>query len=126
MIPFQSVVVAWKDTREAKRAAADALPLLGLSQRVTVVEIARETDLTDAHRRIQDVVVWLGSHGIKALPRAILSRGGTAAHLDKILEEQTADLVVAGGYGRSRLREWAFGGVTHDLLQGTRCALMSH
>ena len=65
MIPFQSVVVAWKDTREAKRAAADALPLLGLAQRVTVVEIAREADLADAYRRIQDVVVWLGSHGIK-------------------------------------------------------------
>jgi nucleotide-binding universal stress UspA family protein len=38
-----------------------------------------------------------------------------------------ADLIVAGGYGHSRLREWALGGVTQGLLQkATRCVLFSH
>jgi len=30
-----------------------------------------------------------------------------------------ADLIVSGGYGHSRLREWAFGGVTRRLLQAS-------
>ena len=41
--------------------------------------------------------------------------------------ELAADVVVAGAYGHSRLREWAFGGVTRDLLlQAQRCILVSH
>ena len=44
--------------------------------------------------------------------------GKTAAidSIDKVAAEIGADLVVAGGYGHSRLREWAFGGMTRSLL----------
>jgi nucleotide-binding universal stress UspA family protein len=38
-----------------------------------------------------------------------------------------ADLIVAGAYGHSRLGEWAFGGVTRDLLTSSPvCCLLSH
>jgi nucleotide-binding universal stress UspA family protein len=44
-----------------------------------------------------------------------------------IAKDLDADLVVAGAFGQSRLREWAFGGVTQDLLaRGERCTLVSH
>jgi nucleotide-binding universal stress UspA family protein len=33
-------------------------------------------------------------------------------------EKQKADLLVMGGYGHSRLREWLLGGVTYELLHG--------
>jgi hypothetical protein len=41
-LDLRNVVVAWKDTREARRAVEDALPLLMLADRVTVVEVASD------------------------------------------------------------------------------------
>jgi nucleotide-binding universal stress UspA family protein len=125
-IPFDRIVVAWKDTREARRAVVDALPLLALAKHVTVVEIENKADVTNALARVQDIVNWLALHGIAATPLAVPSHGDDASQIDGVLKQQEADLVVAGAYGHNRLREWAFGGVTHDLLRGGRCALLSH
>ena len=124
--PFQRVVIAWKDTREARRAIRDAMPLLRAALDVTVVEIASDSNEPEALDRVKDVVVWLESHGVKAVPLVSPSNGDDASCLDAILESQAADLVVAGAYGHSRLREWAFGGVTDSLLRTGRCALLSH
>jgi nucleotide-binding universal stress UspA family protein len=53
--------------------------------------------------------------------------GAEPTHLAAIAEEFEADLIVAGAFGHSRLREWAFGGVTRDLLvKAERCTLLSH
>jgi len=42
-------------------------------------------------------------------------------------EQETADLIVSGAYGHSRVREWLFGGVTQDLLNSTPIpCLLSH
>ena len=125
-VPFQRVVVAWKDTREARRAIRDAMPLLKAANEVTVVEIASDLDASEARRRVKDVCAWLESHNVKAIPLVSPLKGDDASCLDAILESQKADLVVAGAYGHSRLREWAFGGVTDSLLGTSRCALLSH
>jgi nucleotide-binding universal stress UspA family protein len=125
-LSFERVTLAWKDTREARRAAVDALPLLALASQVTVLEIAGDSELSIANGRVQDVADWLATHGISAAAQALPSRGDDAAEVEALLGEQDCDLVVAGAYGHSRLREWAFGGVTHTLLKGTRSALLSH
>ena len=125
-IQFERVVVAWKDAREARRAIRDAMPLLKAAKGITVVEIASDVDEPAALSRVKDVTVWLESHGVKAVPLVSPSKGDDASSLDAILESQAADLVVAGAYGHSRLREWAFGGVTDSLLRTGRCALLSH
>ena len=49
------VLVGWKDTRETRRAVSDALPLLKLAARVSVIEIAAQEDLAAAERHVQDV-----------------------------------------------------------------------
>ena len=125
-VPFQRVVVAWKDTREARRAIRDAMPLLKAAKEVTVVEIASAADEPAALNRVKDVATWLESHDVKAAALVLAANGNDASSLDAYLESQKADLVVAGAYGHSRLREWAFGGVTDSLLQTGRCALLSH
>lgn len=125
-VPLEKIVIAWKDTREARRAAVDALPLLALAKQVTVVEVAEKADVPTALRRAEDVVQWLAAQGVTAAPIAVASHGSDADSLEVLLKEQDCDLVVAGAYGHSRLREWAFGGVTHSLLQAERCALLSH
>jgi nucleotide-binding universal stress UspA family protein len=124
-IAFDRIVVAWKDTREARRAAMDAIPLLALAKHVMVLEIAEKDDVPTALGRVQDVAHWLELHGIKAVPLAVAAHGDDVAHLGRILKEQETDLIVAGAYGHTRLREWAFGGFTRDLLQSGRCALLS-
>ena len=123
---LEQVVVAWKDTRESRRAVSDALPLLRAAKHITVVEIAPTNDMSNAQTRVTDVANWLERHGIKANPIASPAHGTDADCLDAILEKSNADLVIAGAYGHSRLREWALGGVTESLLRTGRCALLSH
>ncbi len=119
--------VAWKDTREARRAIVDALPLLKASEHVSVAGLAREEALPHVLAHLEDVVGWLGSHGVLAKPLPASCPGDDADRLYEIFNDEGADLVVAGAYGHNRLREWALGGVTGDLLLcEDRCAFLSH
>jgi nucleotide-binding universal stress UspA family protein len=121
------VMVAWKDTREARRAALDALPLLKLARFVAVAEIAAGEDLPAARARVDDVSRWLAGHGVAAEPMAVALQQDDAEQLGSLARKSGANMIVAGAYGHSRLREWAFGGVTRTLLQhGQCCALLSH
>jgi nucleotide-binding universal stress UspA family protein len=126
IVPFERITLAWKDSREARRAATDALPLLARARTVSILEVAGKADLPFAQGRVEDVAGWLARHGITALPLAVPSQGDDAHTLAAFLDEHNSDLVVAGAYGHTRLREWAFGGVTRELLSGGRCALLSH
>ena len=124
----EHVVIGWKDTREARRAVQDALPFLHEASRVTVVEIYESGEESTAQEHIDDVVRYLARHRITAIPRVVLhQQGSDAAELIKLAQEESADLIVTGAYGHSRLGEWIFGGMTRDLLATSSiCCLMSH
>jgi len=127
LLDLRKAVVAWKDTREARRAAADALPLLAKAQDVLVVEACARDDVAAAQERTADVVQWLKTHGISARSMAIPHIGSDLDGLYGVLAQEKCDLLVAGAYGHTRLREWVFGGVTMDLLmRGEQCVLLSH
>lgn len=113
----ESAVVAWKDAREARRAVADAIPFLASAEQVSVVTVASEID-EQVSGSMDDVVAFLAGHGIAAEPELIASDDESAA-LFEFIERSGATLVVSGAYGHSRLREWAFGGVTRSLLDET-------
>ena len=125
-----NIVVAWKDTREARRAVSDALPFLKNAQSVLLVEISDSTEAAPAARqRLADVGDHLRRHGIEAevMVVAEAKNGSAADQLLDIAAQQEADLIVVGGYGHSRLKEWVFGGFTRALLAQTRHAvLFSH
>jgi nucleotide-binding universal stress UspA family protein len=122
---LERVVIAWKDRREARRAVLDAMPLLQMAAQVVVVEIAAEDGLAEARTHIDDVVDWLKRHRVVAESLVPIATGDDALQLNEIVQE--GDIIVAGAYGHSRMREWAFGGVTRDiLLRGRHCALVSH
>jgi nucleotide-binding universal stress UspA family protein len=124
----ERVVVAWKDTREARLAVRDALPLLREASSVAVVEIADPGDEKQAQARVDDVAGYLARHGVAGTAATAAYPAGPAfAELILIAEEMNADLIVAGGYGHSRLGEWIFGGVTQGLLASSPvCCLLSH
>ena len=126
-IGFDRILVGWKDTRETRRAVADALPLLKKATFVTVVEIALESEMVQARRHLDQVVEWLKGHGVTAQSIGAVSAGHDSRHLAEIGREQKADLMVAGAYGHNRLREWMLGGVTRDLLTRPEgCSFVSH
>lgn len=124
----ETVVVAWKNTRECRRAVADALPFLRRAKEVVVLAVCKTDEAEAAEAETADVVANLASHGVKARalvttvqPESVVEELKRVAHLNE------ADLIVAGAYGHSRVREWAFGGVTDELLHRPGCfVLMSH
>jgi len=125
---LNSVVVAWKDTREARRAINDALPLLHKAREVVVVELIESAaDQAAAKTRVDDVARWLVRRQVNASSIATKALIGVTDRLTILAQDEGADVIVAGAYGHSRFQEWVFGGVTRDLLKQRKCsALLSH
>lgn len=127
VLGFDTAVIGWKDTREARRAVADALPLLRRTAQVLVVEIAAEDECGEAQTRVDDVAAWLERHGVQAEALARPGPKGNEDGLQDIADQYRADFIVAGAYGHSRLREWALGGMTRRLITHPgRCSVLSH
>ena len=122
------IAIAWKDVREARRAVRDALPFLQQAETVAVIGISEMNERDRAPDHLQDVAGYLIRHGIEAVAvRTKPAEGTVVEPLLRAAYDEDADLIVAGAYGRSRLGEWVFGGVTRDLLaQGSVCCLLSH
>lgn len=114
---INKVLVGWKDTREARRAVADAMPFLQMAQEVRVITI--NNDATETWNSLNDVVAFLSFHGVKAKAEVFpeKSDGGTIAD---VADAVHADLIISGAYGHSRFTEWIFGGATRSLLENDR------
>jgi nucleotide-binding universal stress UspA family protein len=112
------VLVAWNASREAARAAADALPFLRSAELVQVLVVDAEPHATGhGEEPGADIAQHLLRHGAKVDVRRLSSGGQDVGRL--ILSEATAfgaDLVVMGAYGHSRLTEFVFGGATRTAL----------
>lgn len=123
----KNVVIAWNGDREARRAVHDALPLLKRAEKVTIfVFSSAYIDLRAAATRL---VEHLSRHDVTAQVSDWTNTGDITAveALFASLDTQTADLLVAGAFGHSRVFESLFGSVSLDLLrQPVLPALMSH
>jgi nucleotide-binding universal stress UspA family protein len=109
-------VVAWKNTRESRRALADAVPLLMRFAAVTLVHVSEGRN---DEASIEEAAAFLEHHGIAARQKS-LPRDPSASPADQIARlavDRSADLIVLGAFGHSRAREWIFGGVTADFLR---------
>jgi nucleotide-binding universal stress UspA family protein len=120
------IVVAWKDTRESRRAVRDALPFLRDAERVTIVEASEHA--ARGRTSIDDVADYLKRHKVIVATKTYLTtKKSVADEILRFAREESADLIVAGGYGHTLLGEWIFGGVTRDLLaHAPVCCLFSH
>ena len=121
------VLVAWKNTREAARALRDSLPLLEAAREVTLVEFGELPTRGADDSTIDSAAAWLRSHGVPVRVRRDPNLRSVGDRLLSLAAELGCDLIVAGGYGHSRLREWALGGVTRQLLlEAPLPTLLSH
>ena len=111
------VMVAWSAKRESARALADAGPFLEGADDISVVAVdasaAYEGDTFDGY----DISAHLARHGLKV---SLRKRDSFGRSTDRALLDEArdcgADLIVMGGYGHSRLREYVLGGVTRALI----------
>jgi nucleotide-binding universal stress UspA family protein len=126
-LDVRSCLIAWKDGPEARRAVADALPLLRKAKDVTIVEVLeQEGGRSGALARVHDVAAWLARHGVSATEVVPEQIGHATEQIERIAATTGAGVVIAGAYGHSRLREWVLGGVTRQLLGSPgRCALLA-
>ncbi len=127
--PFKldRVMVCWDGSRPAARAIGDALPILEWAGSVEVVIVANESRKQDEIEGA-DIGQHLARHGLKAEVNRITRDDLDVA--DALLShamDSSADFIVMGAYGHSRLREFVLGGVTRSMLHSmTLPTLMSH
>ncbi|MDX8461768.1 universal stress protein [Mesorhizobium humile] len=110
----KTVLVAWKDGREARRALSDSLPFLATANEVVVASMEPHSS-EDVRNSLADVAVFLEQHGITARTE-VIAGDAEGDRLVAFARSIHADLIVSGAYGHSRLTEWAFGGVTRSLI----------
>ena len=125
----EHVVIAWNDTREAARAVFDSLDFLKRAATVRAVTlIEKESQRGAAEALGADLIANLARHEIKASHDvSYVSSGSTGEAILSRLLKEGCDLLVMGGYSRSRFREMIFGGASRDILRDTSVpTVLSH
>ena len=126
-LDLRSILVAWKDGAEARRAVFDALPMLAAAKEVTIVAIPeKDGSRAEVLSHVGDLAAWLRGHGITAHTVVPEKAGNVTGQLESIAAHVGAGAVIGGAYGHSRFREWALGGVTrYFATESRRCAFLS-
>jgi nucleotide-binding universal stress UspA family protein len=110
------ILFAWKNSHEARRALSDALPLLKDAATVTLLRVAENSE-ERSETGFADALAFLDGHAVAAKARSSPDAGlGAGEEIIAAAKRDEVGLIVCGAYGHSRLREWAFGGVTRELL----------
>ena len=121
---FGIVLIGWKNTREARRAVWDAMPFLKRAKLVHVMRFASEP----GGQAMADLISRLQLHDVNA--KEFVQTDPASAIAQGVRDAATAagaGLIVVGGYGHSRIREWVLGGVTADLVRDpSTSVLFSH
>ncbi|MBY6128170.1 universal stress protein [Qipengyuania aquimaris] len=125
--PDKPALVAWDGSAESSHALRAAVPLL---KRASTVYLATVRNEKPAKRDRFDLppvrgADYLSHHGISSeVVELELDAKGTAHTLLNAAEVRGAGLIVMGAYGRTRVAEWIFGGVTRAMLSDVRIPLL--
>ena len=126
-LTLDRVMVGWDGSRSAARAVADAMPLLVRAKATEVLTVASEPAKSNEMPGA-DIAHHLARHGVKVEVDSIVTvETDVASTILSHAADISADFLVMGGYGHSRLREFVLGGVTRGILSSmTLPTLMSH
>ena len=124
---FGHVMIAWDGSRVAARAVSDAGDFLQRAQTVTIASVTDEKALPDEDPGSR-LAEYVSRHDIQATVARVQSRGRPIAEtLQKHAQEIGAGLLVMGGFGHSRMRDFVLGGATGGILKDLRLpVLLSH
>lgn len=113
----KTILVGWRDTGECAHAITAALPFLKAADTVHLACIAEGASEEERHREpAADMAKHLARHGVNVEIRHLPHWDRAGEGLINEAKLLGADLVVAGAYGHTRVREWILGGATRDLL----------
>ena len=121
--PGRRIAIAWKDSAEAARAVAAALPWLAAAETVSIVSVEEDAaTTTESCERLRAALAW---HNPGVAVRHVQPDGRAPVEvlLDTVAKLD-ADLVVMGGYSHRRVRELVFGGFTRRVLQAAPVAVL--
>jgi nucleotide-binding universal stress UspA family protein len=124
--PGQRIAIAYDGSATAAHAVMGALPFLSRAKAVHSFEITPATGVSEP---LDELHAYLALRGIDVIEHLVdPGPKSTAEALVNAVQAQRCDLLVMGGYGHSRIREFVLGGVTRHLLRhGAPCAvLMAH
>jgi nucleotide-binding universal stress UspA family protein len=127
--PGKVAMLCWNASREAARAASDALPFLKAADKVIVLVVEPKTSAAGhGPEPGADVAMWLSRHGVKVVvQREPAPDADAGAVILSRAADHDVDLIVMGVYGHSRVRELVLGGASRTLLASmTVPVLMSH
>ncbi|MEI7876160.1 MAG: universal stress protein [Alphaproteobacteria bacterium] len=116
--PGKTVLLCWNASREAARAASEALPILKAAAKVIVLVIDAKPS-PDGHGAEPgaDAAAWLARHGVKVtVQRDTAADDDVGATILSRAADHAIDLIVMGLYGHSRMREMVLGGASRTLL----------
>jgi len=123
------VLVAWTESREAARAVAEAMPFLRAASEVEIVTVSDTQEKRNTRGyNAADMAAHLDRWGVRVVVRPV-DRGKESVSGALLGEARraSADLIVMGGYGHSRWREWIVGGTTREILALAQVpVLMAH
>ncbi len=123
----KKIMVAWDGSKTAARAIHAAMPILELAEEVQIVMVeAKKLHLPGDPGA--DLAVYLSRHGVQVSVEKIPApSSGVADAMLNHISDNGIDLVVMGGYGHSRVREFILGGATRGMLQAmTVPCIMAH
>lgn len=122
----KTILLAWDASPDAAAAAREALGLMAAADSVHVVMVDPPADEEKQYREPgADLAVYLARHGVHVVGDMISSNGAPLA--DVLLAhagEVSADMIVMGAYGHSRLKERIFGGVTQSVIDSPTIAVL--
>lgn len=123
----KNVLIGWDGSSTATRAIHAALPVLEHADKITLLVIEKHAH-KDEGQPGADVANYLARHNMNVTIDVVTNPQTSVA--DTVLNQVSDngnDLVVMGGYGHSRMREFLFGGATREILDAmTVPVLMAH
>ena len=126
-LKLDRVLVCWDGSRTAARAIGDAMPFLEHAKSIDVVTVSKDQGRRDELPGI-DIAHHLARHNLRVdLKRIVATDIDVTSAILSHAADTGADMIVMGGYGHSRLREFVLGGATRGILSAmTVPILMSH
>lgn len=120
-----SILIGWNGTREAARAAHDALSVLQDGDTAHILRVNDSSHDSDRDSTTHDLAAAFARHGIDTtLVRKTWEKPGVAAALNREAFEKGADMIAIGAFGHSRAYDFVIGAATRDLLRQTKVPVM--
>jgi len=126
--PPKNILIGWRNSRECSHAIRQSIPMLQNAEEVQIVEVSTsDKSILEREKELDGILNYLRAHNVEATFSVKVSDIDPANVLLSYSCDIGADALVMGGYGHSRLREWALGGATRTMLETmTLPVLMAH